>query len=341
VSQPGTASPTRNRPAGSRLRWGVLSTAGIARVVNAANPGRFHAVAGRDPARTAAFAADTGIERTFDGYSSMLASDEIDAVYVALPAALHAEWVIAALEAGKHVLCEKPMTWSPVDAARCFEVAAANDRVCAEGFMWRVHPQTLLARQLIADGAIGQPAVVRAALRVTVGPDDIRRSPELGGGALGDLGCYCVSAVRLFGGEPSQVSAEAVFDRVDIRLGGVLRCADGMLGVFDCALDLPRADELEVIGSEGVLRLPDPWLCSTGEVELTRDGVTERLPADPTGHFGLSGRDHDAYRIEFDTFEEVAAGERPAPNGRDDAVAQATALEALLRSATTGRPVTP
>jgi predicted dehydrogenase len=181
---------------------------------------------------------------------------------------------------------------------------------------------------------------VRGTLRVTVGPEDIRRSPELGGGALGDLGCYCVSAVRLFAGEPVRAFAAGVFDEVDVRLAGVLECADGRLGAFDCGLDLPRADELEVIGSEGTLRIPDPWLCRSGEVVLTRGGIPERLPADPTGELGLTGSDHDAYRIEFDIFEEVAAGERPAPFGRNDAVAQAATLEALLRSAENARSVT-
>jgi D-xylose 1-dehydrogenase (NADP+, D-xylono-1,5-lactone-forming) len=152
----------------SRLRWGVLSTAGIAKVVSAANPGRFDAVAGRDPARTATSAAETGIERTFDGYAAMLDSDEIDAVYVALPASMHTEWTIAALKAGKHVLCEKPFAWSAADAASYFDAAEASGRICAEGFMWRTHPQTLLAQRLLADGAIGQPATIRAALRVSV-----------------------------------------------------------------------------------------------------------------------------------------------------------------------------
>jgi predicted dehydrogenase len=318
----------------------VLSTASIAKVVSAANPGRFRAVAGRDPARTAAFAAQAGIERTFDGYAAMLAGDEVDAVYVALPASLHTEWTVAALRAGKHVLCEKPFAWSALDAAACFDAAEAAGRVCAEGFMWRTHPQTAVAQRLIADGAIGQPSMIRAALRVSVGPDDIRRSPSLGGGALGDLGCYCLSAIRLFGGDPVQLTAGAVFDAVDTRLGGVLRCPDGVLGVFDCALDLPRADELDVVGSEGVLHIPDPWLCTAGEIELTRKGVTERIPADPDGRFGLTGNEQDAYRIEFDTFEEVVAGARTQPFGRADAVAQAATLEALLHAAQTGQAVT-
>jgi len=113
-----------------------------------------------------------------------------------------------------------------------------------------------------------------------------------------------------------------------------------VLGVFDCALDLPRADELDVVGSEGVLHIPDPWLCATGEIQLTRKGVTERIPADPEGTYGLTGSEEDAYRIEFDAFEQVVAGERPQPFGRADAVAQAATLEAVLRAARTGDATT-
>lgn len=104
-------------------------------------------------------------------------------------------------------------------------------------------------------------------------------------------------------------------------------------------LDLPRADELDVVGSEGVLHIPEPWLCTTGEIQLTRKGVTERVPVDPDGRFGLTGAEEDAYRIDFDTFEQVAAGERPQPFGRPDAVAQAATLEALLRAARSGQAV--
>ena len=146
-----------------------------------------------------------------------------------------------------------------------------------------------------------------------------------------------MSAIRLFGGEPVQLTAGAVFDLVDTRLGGVLRCPDGVLGVFDCALDLPRADEHDVVGSEGTLHIPGPWLYTTGEIHLTRKGVTERIPADPDGTYGLTSSEENAYRIECDTFEQVVAGERPQPFGRPDAVAQAATLEAVLRAARTGQ----
>jgi D-xylose 1-dehydrogenase (NADP+, D-xylono-1,5-lactone-forming) len=317
------------------VRWGVLGTGSIARTVVVANPGAFVAVASRDEARAAAF----GLQTAFGSYEDLLASDAVDAVYVALPNALHPQWTVKALRAGKHVLCEKPFAATRVDAVRCFEAADAAGRVCTEGFMWRLHPQTTLARRLVADGAIGRLAHIRAALRITTGPADVRRSPELGGGALADLGCYCTSAMRLFGGQPSRVCAEQVVDGVDMRFSAVLRLPDGVLGTFDAALDLPRADQLELIGTDGTLRIPDPWLCRTGLLELTRKGETQDIPVDPTGRYGLTGEEDDPYRIEFETVSAAIAGHRPLEFGRDDAIAQATTYEALMRAATAGAPV--
>ena len=317
------------------IRWGVLGTGSIARTVVGADPGAFVAVASRDPAKAAAF----GLEHSFGAYEQLVASDAVDAVYVALPNSLHPEWTVRALQAGKHVLCEKPFAQNRADAQRCSDAAQAAGRQITEGFMWRLHPQTILARQLLAEGAIGRLAHIRAALRITTGPGDVRRSPDLGGGALSDLGCYCASAMRLFGGEPRRITAEAVFDGVDMRFAALLRLPDGVLGTFDAALDLPRADELELVGTEGSLRIPDPWVCRGGELELTRKGVTERLPVDPAGRYGLTGEEADPYRIEFATVSAAIAAGTPLEFGGDDAIAQATTYEALLQSARRGSPV--
>jgi predicted dehydrogenase len=175
------------------VRWGVLGTGSMARTAVEAGPGAFVAVASRDAARAAAF----GLRYAFGSYEDLLASDAVDAVYVALPNALHPEWTVKALQAGKHVLCEKPFASTRDAAVRCFDAADAAGRLCTEGFMWRLHPQTTLARRLVADGAIGRLAHTRAALRITTAPGDVRRSPELGGGALSDLGCYCASLAGL------------------------------------------------------------------------------------------------------------------------------------------------
>ena len=334
------------------IRWGVLSTASIARLVIGANRGseatRFVAVASRDEARAERFAAELGLEASFGSYQALLASDLVDAVYVALPVSMHTDWTLRALEAGKHVLCEKPFATGPADAARCVDAAEAAGRVVVEGFMWRHHPQTALARRLLAEGAIGRLSTIRAALSVAVPPGDIRRSPALGGGALGDLGCYCVSAARLFGGHPTRVWAERVLDAatgpdggVDLRLAATMRLPDQVLALFDVGLDLTRRDELELVGTGGRLITPDPWLCRAGAVVLETGGRTERLPADPDGARGLTGEEADAYRIEFDVVSAVMAAGDPPGFGRADVVDQAAVLEAVGRSAATGLPVEP
>ena len=309
-----------------KVRWGVLSTASIGRLVieatAQARAAEFVAVASRDATRARAFADELGLGLSFGSYEELLASEAVDAVYVALPVSMHAEWTVRSLEAGKHVLCEKPLALRAEDAERCFAAAAAAGRLCVEGLMWRHHPRTALARRLVAGGAIGRLASVRAALSVSADPGDIRRSVPLGGGALGDLGCYCVGAVRLFAGEPE-----------------TLRMPDDVLAQFDVGLDLPRRDELELVGTEGKLTLPDPWLCRPDHLELERDGDLERLPADPDGTFGLTDPDHDVYRIELDTVSAAIAAGDELPFSGPDAVAQATVLQALRHSADLAAPV--
>lgn len=314
----------------------------VIEATRAADHAEVVAVASRDPARTPAFASELGLEASFGSYEELLASGAVDAVYVPLPVALHTEWTVKALAAGKHVLCEKPLATSAADAARCFDAAEAAGRHCIEGLMYRHHPQTTLARKLVADGAIGRLAYVRAALTVSVPPDDIRRSVALGGGALCDLGCYCVSAIRLFAGEPSQVSAVRILDGdagVDLRMAATLRLPGDVVGQFDVALDLTRRDELELVGTEGRLVVPDPWLCRAPHLELSRNGDRELVPVDPDGTLGLTDPEHDVYRVELDTVSAAIAGGGEPSFDRSDAIAQATVIEALYRSAELGTPV--
>ncbi len=152
----------------TKVRWGLLSTASIGRVVTEATRqaqhAEFVAVASRDAGRARRFAAELDLQASFGSYEELLASEDVDAIYVALPISMHTEWTIKSLSAGKHVLCEKPFAISPQDAASCFHAASAAGRLCAEGLMYRHHPQTTLARTLLSDGAIGRLAYVRAAL---------------------------------------------------------------------------------------------------------------------------------------------------------------------------------
>jgi xylose dehydrogenase (NAD/NADP) len=335
----------------SAVRWGMLSTSGIGRVVAAAIATSPHAelvaVASRDVAKARAFADELGVPSSHGSYRELLASEEVDAVYIPLPIALHTEWTVEALAAGKHVLCEKPFALDEVDAARCFDAARTAGRECIEGLMYRHHPQTLLTQALVGDGAIGELAFIRATLSVDVPAGDIRRTTALGGGAILDLGCYCISAVRLFGGEPETVFAARTLDpapgaeNADLRLAATLQLRSGVLAQFDVGLDYPRRDELELIGTAGKIVVPDPWLCRPGYIELEREGMTERLPVDPDGKYSLSSAEEndDAYRIEFEAASQaISTGSAPG-FGRDDAVAQAAALAAVRRSAETRVPV--
>jgi predicted dehydrogenase len=165
----------------SRIRWGLLSTSGIGRVVTEATRGaqrtEFVAVASRDGAKARRFAHEVGLAASYGSYEELLARDDVDAVYVALPVSLHTEWTVAALRAGKHVLCEKPFAVTAAAAASCFDAAEEAGRVCVEGFMYRHHPQTVLTRRLISEGAIGRPALIRSALEV-VGTDERITVPD-------------------------------------------------------------------------------------------------------------------------------------------------------------------
>jgi xylose dehydrogenase (NAD/NADP) len=290
---------------------------------------RFVAVASRDPVRAQRFAAELGLEASFGSYEALLASDLVDAVYVALPVSLHTTWTLRALQAGKHVLCEKPFATDPTDAARCFDAAEAAGRVVVEGFMWRHHPQTVLARRLLAEGAIGRLATIWAALSVAVGPGDIRRSPALGGGALYDLGCYCVAAARLFGGHPTRVWAEPVLDdaarpdgEVDLRLAATMALPGEVLALFDVGLDLTRRDQLELVGTGGRLALPDPWRCRAGTPSTLPSwlaAITRPMPAlkpASTGEEMKSARNPSRSRP-------AASRSRPTSRASSEAVAAA------------------
>jgi xylose dehydrogenase (NAD/NADP) len=336
------------------MRWGILSTARIARALLESGSGQeFVAVASRSLERAQAFAAEAGIPRAHGSYEALLADPEVEAVYVPVPNALHVEWSIRALEAGKHVLCEKPMARRPEQVERAFAVAEREGLVLAEAFMWRHHPQLRRARELIAEGAIGRLRLVRAAFSFPLAdPDDVRLQADLDGGALMDVGCYCVSGCRaLVGAEPERVTAEQVLGGrggsapllepglpsasapargVDVVLAGTLRFGGGVLGVLDCGLSVAARDELEAAGEEGSLFLDDPWKGEQAIIEVrSAGGHVERIEAGPA----------NPYALELADFEAAARGEADPLLGRDDALGQARTIAALYRSADEGTSV--
>lgn len=322
------------------LRWGLLSTARINDALLGADPSkpeRWAAVASRDATRAREYADAKGIARSHGSYEALLADERVDAVYIGLPNGLHAEWALKALEAGKHVLVEKPFSRHPEDVERCFDAAEERGLVLAEAFMWRHHPQALRARALIADGAIGELRSLHAtfSFRLTE-PEDVRWSGALDGGALMDVGCYCLSGCRaLAGTEPVRVHGELVGggDGVDASFAGLLRFPHDVLATIDCSFDTVARHVLMATGTEGQLRLDDPWHGRRPVVTVTgADGATQEH--DCTGELG-------SYALELDDLEAAAAGGRPPLLGREDASRQARTIAALYASAASRQGATP
>ena len=317
------------------LRLGLLSTARINEklVAGARQVGEVDvvAVASRGLDRAEAQAVSLGISRAHGSYEALLADPDVDAVYVSLPNSMHVDWSIRSLEAGKHVLCEKPMARDPEQVERAFDMAERAGRVLTEAFMWRHHPQARRLVELLP--RIGELRVVRAAFSFPLDDAaDVRLSAELEGGALMDVGCYCVSGTRLVAGEPLELAARQVLggEGVDVRVAATLRLADDVLAQFDCALDSAARDELEVVGSEGSLFMDDPWHSREPVIEVRGpDGSVEAVRTD----------EDDPYACELRDFAAAAAGERPPLLGREDAVGQARTIAALYESAGTGRVV--
>ena len=316
-----------------RVRWGFLSTAKInARVLKGARKSdrvEVVAVGSRDLGRAEAYARETGIERAHGSYEALLADDGVDAVYISLPNSLHVDWSIRALEAGKHVLCEKPLDRRAERVEEAFAVAERSGRVLMEAFMWRHHPQTAKLVELVRGGAIGDLRLVRSSFSFLLDrPGDVRLQAELDGGALLDVGCYCVSAARLLAGEPEVVSGLAAMHPggVDIRFVATMAFPNGVLSHFDCAFDLPFRSELDVVGSEGSIRVASPFVIGERRLELRREDEVEVVEAPKI----------NKYQLELENLSDAIRGRAEPLLGREDALGQARTLDALLRSVEAG-----
>ena len=321
---------------GLAVKWGIISTADINRKVipgaKASPKVDLIGVASRAEARAGEYARQWEIERAYGSYESLLADPDIEAVYISLPNTLHCEWSIRALEAGKHVLCEKPFTRHPKEAKKAFDVADKAGRILSEAFMYRHNPQTKKLKQLVSEGAIGQLRLIRSVFSYALYDDDnIRLRTDVEGGALMDVGCYNVSGSRLLGGEPEHVFGEAWYgpSGTDWVFTGMMRFTGDVIATFDCGTALPERDELEAIGSEGSLFLDDPWHCDEPLIELRKDGEVQRIEL----------QQEDSYRLEVENVSDAIRGEAEPLLGREDALGQARVLEALHESATSGRPV--
>lgn len=315
------------------MRLGIVSTAHINRLVipgaHASEKVELVGVASRDQGRADEYARKWSIPRAYGSYEALLEDPDVDAVYISLPNTLHCEWSIKAMEAGKHVLCEKPFSRHPDDVVAAFDVADRTGRLLSEAFMYRHNPQTARLAELVAEGTIGELRLVRSAFSYSLyDAGNIRLRTDVEGGSLMDVGCYCVSGSRLLAGEPESVVGQALVGETgtDWVFAGLMRFPNGVSALFDCGTSLPERDELEAIGTEGSIFLDDPWHCRKPVLELRRDGRIERIELDPL----------DSYRLELENLSDAISGGVPLVLGRTDAVAQARALEALHRSAEAG-----
>ena len=313
------------------MKWGIISTANINKALihgaHASSKVEIIGVASRDQDRADTYAKTWDIPRAYGSYEGLIEDPEVEAVYISLPNNLHCEWAIKAVEGGKHVLCEKPLTRRVADAEAVFEAAERHQRLVSEAFMYRHHPQTKRVAELVAEGAVGELRLVRATFTYALYDEmNIRLRTDVDGGALMDVGCYCVNGLRLLAGEPENVAAHAWYGPTgtDWVFAATMKFPDNTVGLFDCGTALPGRDELEAIGSDGSVFVDDPWFCRTPVIELRRNGTLEQIETEQA----------DPYRLELENLSDAIRGESDLLLGRADALGQAHTLQALHRSAT-------
>ncbi len=320
------------------VRWGIMSTANInAKVLKGAALSEHVdvvAVGSRDADRSRAYASQWGIARSYGSYEDLLADDDVEAVYIPLPNSMHHAWTMKSLEAGKHVLCEKPYSRHPAEVTEAFDMADQSGLVLSEAFMYRYHPQTVALADLAKSGQLGALRLVSGAFSwPTDVPGDVRLDAELDGGSLMDVGVYPLSASRLLAGEPTTVTAHQVTgdSGVDIGITASLQFDDDVLAHFDCGFYLPDRSYLEVVGTKGRVVVSDPWHGQQPALTVTMQGGepvrTTIEPANP-------------YQLELEQFGRAVRGEPNQLLGRADAMGQANAVEALYRAAASGTTVT-
>ena len=321
-----------------KLRWGLLSTARINRAVippiRASLQSELKAVASRDSVKAREYAKEWQIPHAYGSYEELLADENIDVIYNPLPNHLHAEWSIRAAEAGKHVLCEKPLalTLDEVDQMRA--AAKQNNVIIAEAFMYKHHPQTLKVLELVKQEAIGELLLIKGAFTFNLDrPDDVRWVPEWGGGSIWDVGCYPISFSRLVANaEPVEVFGWQVTGStgIDVVFSGQMRFTSGLVAQFDCGFRAPYRTALEIVGTKGAIELGSPFKPAGGEwIKIKRGDSVDQLRSP----------EYELYRGEIEDMEHaVLNGDSPRISLANSRGNVATIL-ALLEAARTGQVV--
>jgi len=325
------------------VRWGVLGIATI--FVNKVLPPLLKsdlidlaAIASRSGEKARSAAEAFGIAKSYGAYEELLADPDIEAVYIPLPNHLHAEWIRKTADAGKHILCEKPLALNAEEAASCVEYAAERGVRLMEGFMYRFHPQWQRAWELVRIGEIGKILAVHTSFAYNLkDPENIRNKLAMGGGALADIGCYAVSVPRFFfGREPERVVGLITRDpsfKTDILSSAILDFGDGR-SVFTVATQSFPNQRVDIFGSSGSIHIGIPFnMYPDVPPSLTVfTEIGERHPILPAA---------DQYALEFEAFSKALRQQLPVPTPASDAVANQKVLDALFRSESSGGWETP
>lgn len=321
----------------NKIRWGILSTAKIGRlqVIPAMQKGIYTEVAAIASANTSKVkqtADELDIPRIYGSYEELLAADDIDAIYNPLPNHLHVPYTIKALEAGKHVLCEKPIGLNALDAGKLLEAVKQYPKLkVMEAFMYRFHPQWQKAKEIVDAGLLGEVKHVHAVFTYyNVDAENIRNKPEVGGGALMDIGCYCLSFPRfIFGREPVRAVSSANFDKVfktDTLTSGMLDFGDGLSASFTCSTQLEPYQRVNIMGTKGRLEVEIPVNIPAdahGKLWLQRDRIIEEIKVKPVNQ----------YTAQADAFSKAILDDTPVPTPLTDALNNMRVIDAVFKSA--------
>jgi len=323
-----------------KLRWGILSTARIginalAPAIKASREAELLAISSRDGAKAREAAEKLGIPRAYGSYEALLDDPDIDIIYNPLPNGMHLEWTLKAARKGKHILCEKPLTNDAAQAREMVEGCRQHGVLLMEAFMWRFHPQHHRVKEIIASGAIGRARLMRMGFSFWFCAPNFRFDPAQGGGALMDVGCYCVNISRfIFDADPVKVYASAEFDPkndVDLSLSGHLLFPEGNVSLIDCSFRMTGRQEYEVIGEKGKIEVPLAILPGTGPATLyvTADGQRHEETVEGVNQ----------YVLQVDHFSACVRERKTPVYPPESSVKNMEILDALIRSARIGEAV--
>lgn len=322
------------------LNWAVLGVGQISEVVAPAirDSGWAvpYAIASRTLEKADGFARRHGFSRSYGCYEAVLEDPAVEVVYNPLPNWLHCDWTIRALQAGKHVLCEKPLAEDMAECRRMVAVSRQCGRSLMEAFAYRFHPQTAKVKELVGRGGVGELRLIRSSLGFPLDFDrpNVRLKPSPGGGALMDVGCYCIHVMRYLTDEEPQAvlgrSQGVPESGVDLTFGGILVFPGGCLGLFSGSFRTAPDFQLEIVGSRGRLLVPSPFKPDPthSALRLEVEGKTRDVPVRNGG---------DLYRLQVDHFSRSVLEGRPLALPFEDALGNMAVIEALRSSARTGR----